>query len=284
MSRVVWRQFGVALFSIAAFYLVLRLQAHQGSAFWANAHGGLLPLLLLDLPGWLINAIPLAAGVAVALLPMRAGAFPVALRMLIGVIGVLVVYDVIGRPRMNRAEMEAYIPPAGESRPPLRLVDTAGVLQRSVAHIRGIVRPEDLTLWPPPAAPASGASVPAGGFAPITDGSIFVRRDRLEAFQGVVDLGSPFLLMGLVLGFGAWLGRIATFKQERDERMLRLVVAWTIVIGFTLFLAMLWRDVQFSVSMRGQWMGWSFLPSFLAAIPAFLGWRAVWRLDRLAGE
>jgi len=285
MSRVVWRQFGIALFSIIAFFVLMRLRGHQASTTWADLHGGIGHLLLLDLPGWIINALPLAAGVAVALVPMRAGAFPVAIRMLAIVFVILVIYDILGVPRVNRAYRAGYTPEYAATIPPLRLDDTAGAIQRSIAHLRGVVRPEDLTRWPPPKRDTAATSgVPAGAFAPITDGSKFVRRDQMSAFQGLLELGTPFLLMGLVLGFGAWLRRIATFRHERDELLLRLVVAWGIVIGVPLFTSMLMQWTSFDVSMRGQWMGWVLLPSVLASIPAFLGWRAVWRLDRLAGE
>jgi hypothetical protein len=284
MSRVVWRQFAVALFSIVAFFALMRLRGHQASTNWADLHGGIGHLLLLDLPGWIVMALPLATGVAVALVPLRAGAFPVAIRMLGVVFAVLLVYDLFGVPREGRAYRAAYTPEYAATLPPLRLDDTAGALQRTVAHLRGVVQPGDLTRWPPTRDSSATSGVPAGAFAPITDGAKFVRRDRVMAFQGVLDLASPFLLMGLVLGFGAWVHRIATFRSERDERLLRLVVAWVIVIGVTLFVAMIWRSSMFDISMRGQWMGWVVVPYLLVAIPAFLGWRAVWRLDRLAGE
>jgi hypothetical protein len=283
MARIVWRQFAVALLAIVAFGVLLRLQAHMGSTRWADMHGGLWSLILLDLPRWIQNALPLAAGVAMALLPLKAGGFPVAVRVSAIVLVALVLYDIAVAPSVNRAYRAAYAPPAGDQVPPLRLDDTAGVLQRAVAHARGIVRPEDLTKWPP-TVDSQSSSAPARGLIPITDGAKIVRRDLVSVVGGLGEFLDTLLLTGLVLGFGAWLQRIASFRQERDERLLRLVVAWGTVIGVPLFLGVLFQGAMFDVAMRSGWMGWLLLPRLLVAVPAFLGWQALWRLDRLAGE
>lgn len=282
MRRLVWRHFAL----VAAVFLLFQ------AAMWAQVFytwprrpdpvpwNGILRYLWFYWPGYFVGTLPAIAGIAVALLDIRTGALRTAVTMGALVLGVMVVYDVWGDPALNRAAIAATYGPAewpihADSVTP-RLDDTAGVLQRSVALLRGEVQPSDLQPWPPRITANSG-------LVPITDAATIV---RIEAARTLADFHGfllPFIDLGLVLGITSWVTRRARFERPRDARVMRVVAAWLVVLFVQGFI---WAWIQrqnYSVTARGGSLLWLYAPIFPALLLAALGWRALWRSSRMAG-
>ena len=281
MRRLVWRHFAlvalvILLFEAAMWTRSFYMWPHRPDPVpWA----GILRYLGYNWPRYYIGALPSIAGIAIALLDLRAGAIRVAVTMAALVLGVMVLYDVWGEPALRRAAVEAMHgapewPMRSDSTPP-RLDDTTGVLQRSVALIRGKVQPSDLQPWPP-------KSKPNSGLIPITNGATIVRIEAVRTFAELGQFLLPFIDIGLVLGVTAWISRRARFERQRDSRMLRVAAAWIVVL-FTEFYIQSWMQGQsFYVSAEGGSLLWLYAVDLPALLLATLGWRAAIRTSRAA--
>ena len=185
--------------------------------------------------------------------------------------------DLFLRPIWEALEAPGYQMPTDSPRLPPRFGDTTGVLGGTIAHLLGRVGPEDLQPWPPPANETPG-------FQRVRDPRVIVRSSAISKYHAALDLLSPMILCGLVLGLGAWVTRIATFRSARDEKVARLLLGWGLVISVYFWIQMTQRSMWYSLSSPRVWIGLIMVPVIVAAIPAFLGWRAAWRLDRLGAE
>ncbi|MGB7213260.1 MAG: hypothetical protein WBC97_11625 [Gemmatimonadales bacterium] len=231
-------------------------------------------------PGYFVGSLPIIGGIAVALLDLRAGAMRVALTVAGAVLAVMVVFDLWGNPALSRAAVEAThgTPtwPLQAGSFPLRLDDTTGVLQRSVALLRGRVEPGDLQPWPPKQAVNSG-------FTPITDAATIVRIEAASTFGELQNFFLPFIDIGLVLGITSWVTRRARFERQRDARVLRVVAAWVVVLYAEKFLQGSIETRNYYVSWGHEAFLWLYAPLIPVAVLAVLGWRAAARTAREAG-
>jgi hypothetical protein len=274
MPRIVVRQFLLAVALLTIYQLFRSVQSYGTLDFLAHRYGPLPVALLTWLPRIIIYTLPFAAGIALALLPMQAGAFRHAAWLVGGVTGFLLFNDVA----LHRA-WEAYdratIRPDSIVDPQLhRFNDTMSVVGGTWAHLRGRVRPNDIQAWPP----TSGGSAVT---TTIEDDRHVVRISAALFYERCSQFLFPFIGAGLVLGLGAWLRRAVTFRSLRDERIFRLVSAWILVPAVVMFISSIQNEILFSVSHPGQWIGWLVVPVMVALIPAWVGWRAVHRLDGL---
>ena len=274
MSKVVIRQFFLATALIALYWTLSSWGYMAAHPHFAERAGGLGRALLLGLPGKVFSALPIAVGVAMALVPIAPGAFRQGMLLAGTVTALFVISDLAARPfwaALDRAEMGADgVNPARVD----RFDDTTGVLGGSLAHLLGRVRAEDIQKWPPDTAKNAG-------FSPITDPNVIIRISAISKYRQALDLLVTFIVSGLVLGLGAWLRRIATFRSERDERVLRLTLAWVLAIGCVLAPPMVLGGMYYTFSSPRVSLLWLVTPTIVLGMPSFLGWRAVYRLDRL---
>lgn len=278
MSRVVWRQFLLAILLIVAYQMLWSIQSYHGTTWLQKAYGPLPIAMLKWLPRSILFSLPFAAGIALALLPIRAGAYRQALLLVGGVTAFLVVDDLALRPVWREYDRVTMTPDPADSARVLRFSDTTGAITGTWAHLRGKVQPGDIQRWPPE--PSRNEQ----GLVRIDDGSRVVRLSAAITYNQLTNLLLPFIGAGLVLGLGAWLRRAVTFRRPRDESLFRLVSAWILVPACIMFLMMMQRGMWYDLKSEQVWLIWLFVPVICGMIPAFLGWRAVWRLDRLAGE
>jgi hypothetical protein len=279
MSRVVWRQFLLAIAVIVLYQMLWSIQGYQNQR-WLQESFGSLPLATLKwIPRSILFALPFAPGVALALLPIRPGAFRQAFLLVGGVTAFLVFNDLALSPAWKAYDAATTVPDSASAVRPLRFADTTGAITASLAHLRGKVKPEDIQKWPPD---TSGGRNP--GFEVVRSGARVVRMSAAMSFNQFTDLLMPFLGAGLVLGIGAWLRNAVTFRRPRDEAIFRLLSAWVIVPAAIMFVMGNQRGMWYDLSSESVWMVWLFVPPLCGLIPAFLGWRAVWRLDRLGAE
>ncbi|HET7023666.1 MAG TPA: hypothetical protein VFI39_00495 [Gemmatimonadales bacterium] len=282
MQRIVWKHFAL----VAAVFLLFQAAMWTQSFYtWPHRPSpvpwtGITRYLGLNWPGYFIGTLPAVGGIAVALLDLRAGAMRVALTVAVAVLAVMVVFDLWGNPALGRAAVEATHgaptwPLRAESFP-LRLDDTTGVLQRSVALLRGQVQPGDLQPWPPKQESNSGLKT-------IRDAGTIVRIEAartLEEFQGFF---LPFINIGLVLGITSWVTRRARFERQRDARVLRVVAAWVTVLYTGIFLTSWMQAQNFYVSSEYGAFFWLYAPLLPVAVLAGFGWRSAARTAREAG-
>ena len=84
----------------------------------------------------------------------------------------------------------------------------------------------------------------------------------------------PIVLAGMVLGMGAWMSGRVSFREERDERIARLVLVWLVVPATYWVILSFAEDALASVLYSGD----SFVVLMVPYLPAFvlcaLGWRS----------
>jgi hypothetical protein len=277
MSRVVWRQFGLAILVVMAYLLLGRYHEYLAHPQFAERVGGMVSGFLLDLPRGILFALPFAVGASLSLLPMRAGAFRTALWVSGGVTAALVVNDLVADDLWDAIEARSMgsVATDGYVR---RFDDTTSSLGGAFAHLLGRVQPGDIQNWPPK------QSSDTTMFRTVRDPNVIIRLSAVRKYGEALWMLAPLVVAGLVLGFGAWLGRVATFRAPRDERLFRLGAGWGITIVATGAFGMQMMGSMYTLSSPRASLAWMFLPYVVVMVPAFLGWRAVWRLDRLAGE
>ncbi|MEO6067006.1 MAG: hypothetical protein ABIQ41_03355 [Gemmatimonadales bacterium] len=271
MSRPVLRQFFLAIALIVLYQLIASYHAFAAHPQFAERAGGLGTALLLDIPHAVLFALPIAAGVALALLPIGAGAFRQGIVMAGGVSALLVVNDLAGRGLWHAIEVRKY----GQALPPERFNDSTSALGGAIAHLMGRVRAEDIQQWPP--APSQ-----SGGFQPITDPQVIIRMSAVMKYTEARRLFVPLIVCGLVLGLGTWLHRAATFRSPRDERVLRLALGWLLAVVTVVGLHGSGGGALYELSSPRASIAWLFAPYLLAMVLAALGWRATRQLDSLA--
>lgn len=274
MSRIVVRQFLLVIALFVLYWMITSYHYVSAHPHFAERAGGLLPSLLYGIPKAILFALPIATGVSLSLLPDGRGAFRAALLVAGGVTALLVLNDLLARPFWDAVEHREMGTDDTDTRPP-RFDDTTSALGGSLAHLLGRVRPEDLQPWPPP--PSSSTVV-----ARITDPVVIIRLSAVQKYSRALELFVPLLLGGLVAGLGTWLRRVATFRTPRDERVLRLVLGWLLTLVVVYGLGVDGGSMYTLTSPRAS-LGWMLLPYLFAAIPAAIGWRALHRLDQLAG-
>lgn len=282
MQRLVWKHF--ALVAVVFLLFQAGMWAH-GLSTWPHrptptSWTGIWQYLEFNWPSYFVGALPAISAIALALLDLRPGAIRVAATVVGVALAVMIVFDVWAVPVLGRAAIGAtYGAPAWPIRAdslPLRLDDTSGVLQRSLALIRGKVGPADIQPWPPKTSSNSGLTA-------VTDPAIIV---RLEATRTAAALLPFFLLLidvGLVLGITSWVSHRARFERQRDARILRVVGAWVVVLFVETFVRVWMQAQSFDVSARHEALLWLYVPAMPAAVLAALGWRAAARTIRAAG-
>ena len=275
MSRSVLRQFFLATALIVLYATLTSMRYMTARPHFAERSGGVARTLLLQIPGEIIFALPVAAAVALAVLRLAPGAFRQSILLVGTVTALLVVNDLAARPLWTALDRELMGTDTGTSVRSGRFDDATSALGGSLAHLLGKVQVEDIQRWPPDTAGRSG-------FRPITDPRVIV---RMSAFAKYADasrlLFLPFLASGLVLGLGVWLRRVATFRSERDERLFRLVLGWVLAIAGVLGTHVVQRGMAYELSSPESSLLWILAPVIVLGIPSALGWRAVRRLDRL---
>lgn len=275
MSRIVLRQFLLAIALLTIYQLFRSTQSYGSIEFLARRYGPLPIALLTWLPRIVLAMLPFAAGISLALLPMQAGAFRQAAILVGGITAVLLFNDVAlhnAWEAYDRATTRMAPEEVGE---PHRFSDTMSVLGGTWAHLRGQVHAGDIQSWPPD-------TTKPGGLEMIRSEEHIIRISAIMFYERCLQFLFPFIGAGLVLGLGAWLRRATTFHSSRDERIFRLVSAWVLVPAAIMFVSGIQNTMLFEISHPGRWMGWIAVPIVLALIPAALGWRAVRRLDHLA--
>ena len=282
MGRLAWKHF-----ALVTLVFVLFQAAMWSQDFYTWPHrpdpvpwSGILRYLWFNWPRDFVSSLPAIAGIAVALLDLRPGALRTAVTMGALVLGVMIVYDVWCDPALNRAAIAATYGPAEwpirADSVTLRLDDTAGVLQRSVALLRGKVQPSDLQPWPPKMKSNSGLTV-------ITDAATIVRIEATRTLAEFHGFLLPFIDLGLILGITSWITRRARFERPRDARVIRVVAAWLVVLFVEGFIFLWMQSHNYPITARGGSLLWLYVPIFPALLLAALGWRAAIRTSRLAG-
>lgn len=274
MSRIVLRQFLLATALIALYWTLSSWGYMTAHPHFAERSGGVVRTLLLGLPKTIFSALPIAAAVAMALVPIAPGAFRQGMLLAGTVTALFVVSDLVARPLWNaldRAEMgtDNFDSPRAN-----RFDDTTGALGGTVAHLLGRVRAEDIQRWPPDTTKSSG-------YTPITDPRVIIRISAISKYRLALELLDTLIASGLVLGLGIWLRRIATFRSDRDERVLRLTLGWVLAIACILAPPMLLGGMYYTFSSPNVSLLWLAAPTVVLGIPSLLGWRAAYRLDRL---
>lgn len=275
MSRVVLRQFFLATSLVVLYILVLQFQSFVAHPGFAERSGGRTMALLLAIPNAILFAIQVAVGVSLSLVPRASGAFRTGMVIAAGVTALLVIQDIGGHDLWQALERRQMGTTAEEVLPE-RFDDTTSALGGSLSHLLSRVRPEDIQQWPPdtPAHP---------GFQTITDPQVILRMSAVQKYSRSLSMLSPLILGGLVVGFCVWLGGIATFRSTRDERVLRLTIGWCLSVVTIYGLPSLSMSSLYTFSSPRLSLGWMIGPYLAALVPAALGWRALWRLDRLGG-
>lgn len=273
MPRIVLRQLFLATALIVLYAVVSNYHYMVARPHFAERAGGMLPALLWSLPGWIVFALPIATGVALSLLPDGRGAFRSALFLAGGMTVFFVFNDLAGRDLWRQLERKNFGTDTLTSPPP-RFDDTTSALGGALQHVLGRVTPGDIQPWPPKAQNSEG-------FAPISDGRVIVRMSAVHKYSQAMAIFLPLLLGGIVVGLGAWLRRIATFRSPRDERVLRLVLGWSVTLLVFFGLLSLTGGSVYQLSSPRASIGWMFVPYLLAAVPSFLGWRALHRREEL---
>lgn len=276
MGRVVWRQFLLACAIVALYYTISQYHSELAHSSTSYGQGEIFVSLLWQLPRRILWSLAFGVGVALSLLPNAAGAFRVAAIMVGVVTGVLVVDDLAGKPVWEVIDSRGMGMAADDGRP-LRFNDTTTAIGGTIAHLLGRVRPQDIQPWPP--RPST-----SDGFKTIDDPVRIIRISAVPKYSAVLGMLKPWLVAGIVAGLGVWLQRIATFKSVRDERLLRLVLGWFVTIVVVVGVGSQRVNSLYILSSPSVSLAWMLVPYLIAAVPAFLGWRALWRLDRLAGE
>lgn len=273
MSKIVLRQFVLASALFVLFELLQSYHSFAAHPSFADRAGGLGIALLLGVPRYILYSLTIATGVALALQPIAPGAFRQGFTLAAAVTLILVANDIALRGFWREMDARAM----GESAAswPNRFDDSTSALGGAVAHLLGRVHPEDIQKWPP-------TPDTTGRFATIIDGRVIVRMSAAVKYSEAMLLLMPFALAGLVLGFATWLHRAATFRNIRDERLLRLALGWLLTLVVVYGVGFRATSVYDLSSPRAS-MGWLFVPYVVIAIPALLGWRAVRRLDHLGG-
>ncbi|HEU4700243.1 MAG TPA: hypothetical protein VFS40_13750 [Gemmatimonadales bacterium] len=270
MQRIVWRHFAIVLGLLLLFDLLWMLYG-DGGVRPSPAASVRLQAAGYQLPFIFVRDLPLAAGLALALLELRRGALRTAVTVVGLVLAVMVVFDVWARPALEQAE-RLRIEQAEGTPVPLTLSDTAGVLQRAVALARHRVSVHDVApKWRPE---SEGAGSPY--FAPVRDPATFIRMETALTATAAIDFFLPFVMAGLVLGLGAWTARRVVFRHPRDGRLFRVVAAWIVVFFTTSYVTKL-AALQRPAVYKGASPVWIFAPLAPALVIAGLGWRAAAR-------
>lgn len=274
MSRSVLRQFLLATALIVLYRMISSMHYMTAHPQFAERGGGMARSLLLEIPGNIVFALPIAAAVALSILSIAPGAFRQGMLLAGGVTAFLVVNDIAARPMWASLQREIMGPDAINPVRSGRFDDTTSALGGSLAHLLGRVQVEDIQKWPPDTAGRSG-------FRPIMDPRVIVRMSAIFKYAEACALFLPLIAAGLVLGLGVWLRRIATFRTERDERVLRLTLGWVLAVTSVLGVMMVMGGMGYELSSPRVSLIWLMIPFVVAAVPSFLGWRAIARLDRL---
>lgn len=274
MSKVVIRQFVLATALVVLYHLLTTYHAFTAHPHFAERAGGLFPALMWQIPWMLRLAVVLAVGVALSLLPDRRGAFRQAILVAGGVSALLILNDLFARNLWQEIGRRQFGTDAAEG-PPARFNDTTSALGGTMAHLLGRVRAEDLQPWPPPASSVSALQT-------IRDPEVIVRMSAVQKYRESLWLAIPLILGGLVVGACTWLRRAATFHRERDERLFRLLLGWVFAFGVVFALSNALGGSLYTLSSPRASLGWLVLPYLVATVPAWFGWRALYRSDQLA--
>jgi hypothetical protein len=97
--------------------------------------------------------------------------------------------------------------------------------------------------------------------------------DRLLSFM------LPWILIGIVLGANAWLLRHARFREQADQRMATLMIAWVVVPLIGMILAT-WSASAQNAALRGRPLIFLALPYVALAALAAVGWRSATRVAK----
>lgn len=274
MPRIVVRQFILAAALVTIYGLLIRAQGYW--SWHGERQFGPLPLALLTwLPDVLMESLPIATAVSLALLPIRAGAFRTAAILVGAVTLFLVLNDTVLHEGWRRYHIWTARADSNEMARPVRFGDTTGVIGGAVAHLLGKVRPEDIQPWPPK------RSADTTRFAPISDGREVVALSAALKFAQLTFFFLPFIGSGVVLGLGAWLRSAVTFRSARDERVFRLVAGWVLALGVSIFLVRIRQWMYGNTLSPTSWLAWYVAPLLVVGIPALVGWHSVRRLDSI---
>ena len=279
MSKVVIRQFVLAIALVVLYRTVTMYHAYAAHPQFADRMGGLGIALLFQVPWSILAALPIAVGVALSLLPDGRGAFRQGMLIAGGVTALLVLNDLVARDfwqGLGRREMGD----RADAGPPARFDDTTSALHGAVLHLLGRVQAGDIEAWPPPAPTSVGAP---GMFSAIQDPEVIVRMSAVLKYREALHLFIPLFVGGLVVGAGTWVRRVATFHAQRDERLFRLALGWVLGLGVVYGLLALGSGSIYTLTSPKASLAWLAVPYLVAAIPATLGWWALRQRDDLAG-
>ena len=96
----------------------------------------------------------------------------------------------------------------------------------------------------------------------------------LVATQRGAMLLLPAILVGLVLGLGAWVHARVQFRSSRDAAVARWVLAWVLSIG-AIALIMSWSSgYSYEILSLGKPIWLTFVPYIPAGAVSAVGWRA----------
>ena len=103
---------------------------------------------------------------------------------------------------------------------------------------------------------------------------------RTVAHEALVRAGLlllPVVLVGLVLGIGAWVNARVIFRAPRDAVVARWVIAWLLVPGATALIVSWSGGYGYETLFRGQPLWLPLVPYVPALALAGVGWRAAAR-------
>lgn len=279
MSKVVLRQFLLAIALVVLYRTVTSYHAYAAHPQFADRMGGLWVALLFQVPWSILGAAPIAVGAALSLLPDARGAFRQGVIIAAGVTALLVLNDLMAGGFWRELQRREIGDPAVGG-PPARFDDTTSALGGAVLHLLGRVQAGDIEAWPPP--PPTSSSDPHV-VSVIRDPEVIIRMSAVQKYRGALHLFIPLFVGGLVVGVGTWLRRVATFRSERDERLFRLALGWVLGLGVVYGLLAPGSGSLYTLTSPRASLAWLALPYLVAAIPATLGWRALLQRDDLAG-
>lgn len=117
---------------------------------------------------------------------------------------------------------------------------------------------------------------PVAGIQDVHQGAYSSTHPRVIAVDAVASFGAlllPFVVVGIVLGASAWIGRHATFAVPRDEAVMRWVTAWVLAPVVTYTVSGWSLGSRYSVLFLGHAIWKPLLPYVLFTWLASQGWR-----------
>lgn len=264
MRDPIWRHLGAL--TVVGFLLTMPLSLQKPFGGWALAWLA----TLYQMPITMYATMPMVAGVAAGTARLGERGVRQAIAAMLAVMLTMVVLDTTVRPIATQARVAAYQKYGERWSPyPVRpmLADRIGAVGVLARFLTGRL-------------PGTGAKA-----APSTSTSprYSPRMDAAGAIVFSAMLTAPFIVMGVVLGVGAWVRRRVIFRAPRDEVIARWVLAWLVAPVAMVILAF----ATLANGARGVVYGgaplWQPLIVFIPfLVVAALGWRAAYRSPPVA--